>query len=139
MKPLQTWLANYCERHLVELSLLYLAFFKTILAALFRTISLPLPFCLQNLHFSMTISPPKIRIFPVFQQYISTDKAVNRSKHAYALRFCVNRFFRSRYSQKKQGRSLNTSGYKIQKICGGKMYSHTRTLGAEVHKSKIEV
>ena len=43
MKLLQTWLANYCESYLVELSLLYLTF-KTILAALFRTISLPLLF-----------------------------------------------------------------------------------------------
>ena len=32
----------------------------------------------------MTISPPKIRIFP-FLSVISTDKPVNRSKHAYAL------------------------------------------------------
>ena len=30
-------------------------------------------------------------------------------------------------------------GYKIQKICGGKMYSRTRTFGAEVHKSNIRV
>ena len=69
---------------IVELSLLYLTFFKTILAALFRTISLPLLFCLQNLHFSMTISPSKIRIFPVFLAVISTDKPVNRSKLPYA-------------------------------------------------------
>ena len=40
---------------------------------------------------------------------------------------------------KKQGRSLSKSGYKIQKICGGKMYSRTRTFGAEVHKSNIRV
>ena len=33
----------------------------------------------------MTISPPKIRIFPFFLSVISTDKPVNRSKHAYAL------------------------------------------------------
>ena len=47
-------------------SLVYLTFFKTILAALFRTISLPL-FFLQNVDLSMTIiSPPNIRIFPVF-------------------------------------------------------------------------
>ena len=40
---------------------------------------------------------------------------------------------------KKQGRSLSNLGYKIQKICGGKMYSRTRTFGAEVHKSNIRV
>ena len=28
---------------------------------------------------------------------------------------------------------------KIQKICGGKMHSRTRTFGAEVHKSNIRV
>ena len=44
MKLLWTWLAYYCESYLVELSLLYLTFFKTILAALFRTISLTLLF-----------------------------------------------------------------------------------------------
>ena len=138
MKPLQTWLANYCESYLVELSLLYLAFFKTILAALFRTISLPLLFLSSKPSFLDDHFTSENSDFSSFLAVISTDKAVNRSKHAYALRFCVNRFFRSRYSQKKQGRSLSTSGYKIQKICGGKMYSHTRTLGAEVHKSKIE-
>ena len=40
---------------------------------------------------------------------------------------------------KKQRRSLSKSGYKIQKICGGKMYSRTRTFGAEVHNSNIRV
>ena len=34
---------------------------------------------------------------------------------------------------------MSKSGYKIQKICGGKMYSQTRTLDAEVHKSNITV
>ena len=37
----------------------------------------------------------------------------------------------------KQERSLSKSGYKIQKICGGKIYSPTRTFGAEVNKSNI--
>ena len=68
---------------IVELSLLYLTFFKTILAALFRTISLHLLFFF--FHFSMTISPSKIRIFPgFFLAVISTDKPVNRSKLPYA-------------------------------------------------------
>ena len=41
MNLLQTWLANCCESYLVESPLLYLAFFKTILAASeFRNISL---------------------------------------------------------------------------------------------------
>ena len=33
----------------------------------------------------MTISPPKIRIFPFFLSVMSTDKPVNGSKHAYAV------------------------------------------------------
>ena len=33
----------------------------------------------------MTISPPKIRIFPFFLSVMSTDKTVNGSKHAYAV------------------------------------------------------
>ena len=40
---------------------------------------------------------------------------------------------------KKQGRSSSNSGYEIQKICGWKIYSRTRTFGAEVHKSNIRV
>ena len=42
-------------------------------------------------------------------------------------------------SWKKEGRSSSNSGYKIQKICGWKIYSRTRTFGAEVHKSNIRV
>ena len=40
---------------------------------------------------------------------------------------------------KIQGRSSSNSGYKIQKICGRKIYLRTRTLGIEVHKSDIRV
>ena len=31
------------------------------------------------------------------------------------------------------------SGYKIQKICDGKVYSRTGTFGVKVHKSNIQV
>ena len=88
----------------------------------------------------MTILPPKIRIFPFFESVISTDKPVNRSKHAYAvtqLNFFAFRGFFFHNILKKQGRSLTKSGYKIQKINGGKMYSRTRTFGAKLHKSNI--
>ena len=90
----------------------------------------------------MTISPPKIRIFP-FLSVISTDKPVNRSKHAYALTqlnfFPLRSFFLSWYSQRnKEGVWANRTT-KYNKKSGGKMYSHTRTLGAEVHKSNIRV
>ena len=88
----------------------------------------------------MTISPPKIRIFPCFESVISTDKPVNRSKHTYAvtqLNFFAFRGFFLDNILKKQGRSLTKSGYKKQKINGGKMYSLTRTFGAKLHKSNI--
>ena len=90
----------------------------------------------------MTISPPKIRISSILLSVISTDKPVNRRKqtclcsHA-AEKFCVLRCFFFPDIHKKQGRSLSKSGYKIQKICGGKMYSRTRTFSAEVLKSNI--
>ena len=63
---------------------LYLAFFNTILPALFRTFGLPPRSCLQNLHFPMIILPPNIRIFPVFLAVSVTHKPVNGSTDAYA-------------------------------------------------------
>ena len=66
----------------------------------------------------MTISPPKIRIFPCFESVISSDKPVNRSKHAYAvtqLNFIAFRGLFFHNILKKQGRGLTKSGYKIQK------------------------
>ena len=89
----------------------------------------------------MTISPPKIRIVPCFESVISSDKPVNRSKHAYAvtqLNFIAFRGLFFHNILKKQGRGLTKSGYKIQKINGRKMYSHTRTFGAILHKLNIK-
>ena len=40
---------------------------------------------------------------------------------------------------KVQGRNSSNADYKIQKIYGWKIYSRTRTFGAEVHKSNIRV
>ena len=88
MNLLQTWLANCCESYLVESPLLYLAFFKTILAASeFRTISLPLLFFLWSL------KPPFLDghfttqhwDFRSFLAVFSTDKPVSGSEHAYSL------------------------------------------------------
>ena len=45
----------------------------------------PLVSCLQNLHFSMIILLPNMRIFPVFLAISATNKPVNRSIHGYAL------------------------------------------------------
>ena len=71
----------------------------------------------------MTISPPKIRIFP-FLSVISTDKPANRSKHAYALTqlnfFALRSFFFHDIHKKtrKEFEQLNrTTKYK-KKVAG---------------------
>ena len=90
----------------------------------------------------MIILPSNIRIFPVFLAVSTTDKPVNRNIHALPLKqlnvFALRGFI-FRDIHKKQGRSSSNSGYEIQKICGWKIYSRTRTFGAEVHKSNIRV
>ena len=90
----------------------------------------------------MIILPSNIRIFPVFLAVSTTDKPVNRNIHALPLKqlnvFALRGFI-FRDIHKKQGRSSSNSGYRIQKICGWKIYSRTRTFGAEVHKSNIRV
>ena len=90
----------------------------------------------------MIILPSNIRIFPVFLAISTTDKPVNRSIQANALtqlNVFALRGFIFRDIHKKQGRSSSDSGYEIQKMCGWKIYSRTRTFGAEVHKSNIRV
>ena len=85
MKLLLTWLANYRESYLVELSLLHLNFFKTILADLFKAISLPLLFLSSKPSFFDDHFTTENSNFSIFLSAVSTDKPVNRSKHAYAL------------------------------------------------------
>ena len=62
--------------------------------------------CLQNVHFSMTMLPPNIRIFAIFFAIFQTSKLVDRSIHDYALGvaalFRVKRVYLSRYSQKNK-------------------------------------
>ena len=122
---------------------MYLAFFKTILPALFRTFGLPLRFLPSKpsfLHDHFTTQP--FGFFQFFLAVSTTDKPVNRNIHALPLKqlnvFALRGFI-FRDIHKKQGRSSSNSGYEIQKICGWKIYSRTRTFGAEVHKSNIRV
>ena len=123
MKVLYTWLSNYRESYLAELSLLYLRnLLQNYVSRFILDYQSPLLFCLQNLHFSMTISPTQhFRFLAV----ISNDKQVNRSKHAYALTqlnvFAFGGFFLYDI-HKTQGRSLSKSGYKIkyEKYVAGK-------------------
>ena len=52
--------------------------------------------------------------------------------------FALKRFI-FRDIHKIQGRGSRNMGYKLQKICGWKIYSRTGTIGAGVHKSNIRV
>ena len=97
---------------LVKSPILYLAFFKNILGALFRTLGLPLRFLPSKpsfLHDHFTTQ------FQFLAVSILADKPVNRSIHAYALEhFCVKGFIFFDI-HRKQGRSSSNSGDKIQK------------------------
>ena len=127
---------------LVESPILYLAFFKTTLAALSRAFGLPLSFLPSKPSFLHDHSTTQHSDFSSFLAISTTDKPVNRSIQAYALtqlNVFALRGFIFRDIHKKQGRSSSNSGYEIQKICGWKIYSHTRTFDAEVHKSNIRV
>ena len=70
MTPFWTQLANYVRAS--SSSLLFciqpsLKLFQLLYSGL---LVFPFVSCLQNLHFSMIILPPNIRIFPVFQQFL---------------------------------------------------------------------
>ena len=137
------WLANYVRlSFLVESTILYLDFFKTILAALFRAFGRPLSFLPSKPSFLHDHSTTQHSDFSVFLAISTTDKSVNWSIQAYALtqlNVFALRGFIVRDIYKKQGRSWSSSGYEIQKICRWKIYSCTRTFGAELHKSNIRV
>ena len=70
---------------LVESPILYLAFFKTVLAALFRAFGLPLGFLLSKPSFLHDHSTTQHSDFSSFLANYTTDKPVNRSFKAYAL------------------------------------------------------
>ena len=120
--------------------ILYLALFKTILAALFRAFCHPLSFVPSKPSFLNDHSTTQHSDFSNFLAISTTDKPVNRSIQTYALtqlNVFALRGFISRDIHKKQGRNLSNSGYEIQIICGWKIYSHTSTFGVDVHKSNI--
>ena len=70
---------------LVESPILYLAFLKTILAALFRTFGLPLRFLPSKPSFLHDHFTTQHSDFSSFLAVSVTDKPVNRGTHAYAL------------------------------------------------------
>ena len=128
---------------LVESPILYLAFFKTILAALFRAFGLPFSFLPSKPSFLRDHSATQHSDFSSFLVISTTDKPVNRSiLQAYAftqLNVFALRGFIFLDIHNKQGRSSSDLHYEIQKICGWKIYSRMRTFGAELHKSNIQV
>ena len=129
-------------RFLVESPTLYLAFYKTILAALFRAFGLPLSFLPSKPSFLHDHSTTQNSNFSSWLAISTTDKPVSRSIQAHALtqlNLFVLRGFIFRDIHIRQGRSSSNSGCEIQKICGWKIYSRTRTFGAEVHKLEIRV
>ena len=69
----------------VESPVLYLAFLKTILAALFRTFGLLLRFLSSKASFLQDHLITQHSDFPSFLAVSSTDKPINRSIHAHAL------------------------------------------------------
>ena len=103
------WLANYVRlSFLAESPILYLAFFKTILAALFRAFGLPLSFLPSKPSFLHDHSTTQHSDFSSFLATSTTNKPVNRSIQAYAvtqLNVFALRGFIFRDIHKKQGRS----------------------------------
>ena len=108
----------------------------------FWAFGLPLSFLPSRPSFLHDHSTAQHSNFSSFLAISTTDKPVNRSIQAYALtqlNVFALRGFIFRDIHKKQGRHSSNSGYEIQKICDRKIYSRTRTFGAEVHKSNIRV
>ena len=109
--------------------LLYLVFFKTILAALFRTFGLPLRFLSSKPSFLDDRFPAQHLDFSSLSAVSSTEKPVNRNMHAYALArlnvFALKGFiFHNNIHKKKQGRSSRNTGYKDKKSLVGNTLAH---------------
>ena len=117
---------------------LYLAFFKTILPALFRTFVLPYPFSPSKPSFLHDHFTTQHSDFSIFLSVPITDKPVNRSIHAYALNvFVLKGLSFLIFTKKMEGvRAIRAIKYKKK---GWKVSSCMRTFGAEEHKSNIRV
>ena len=123
---------------LVESPILYLAFFKTILAALFRAFGLPLSFLPSKPSFLHDHSTTQHSDISGFLAISATNKPVNRSIHAYALtqlNVFVLRGFIFRDIHKKQGRSSSNPGYEIQKnMWLENILAHGHLCGESTHR-----
>ena len=115
---------------LVESPILYLAFFKTILAALFRAFGLPLSFLPSKPSFLHDHSTTQHSNFSSFLAISTTDKPViNQSIQAYALtqaeRFRVKGVYLSWYSQKQRKEFEQFELWNTKKYVAGK-YTRAR-------------
>ena len=130
---------------LVESPILYLAFFKTILAALFRPFGRPLSFLPSKpsfLHDHSTTQHSGFSVFFFFLAISATDKPVNRSIKAYSLTqlnvFALRGFiFRDIHKNKEGVRAIRVM--KCKKYVAGKSTRARAPLAPEVHKWNIRV
>ena len=118
---------------------MYLAFLKTILAALFRTFGLLLRFLPSIPSFLHDHFTTHFRIFPVFLSVSTTDKLANRSIHAHALTwlnvFALRGFILRDIHKKKEGvRAIRAIKYK--KYVAGK-YTCARAPLAQKNTNQI--
>ena len=104
-----------------------MAFFKTILAVLFRTFGLPPRFLSVKPSFLYDHLTTQHSDFSIVLGISLTQKLVDRNT-----RFCSHgaelRGFIFQDIHTKQVRSSSISGYKMQKIYGGKIYSGSAPL-----------
>ena len=124
---------------LVESPILYLAFFKTILAALFRAFSRRLSFLPSKPSFLHNHSTTQHSDFSGFLAISTTDKPVNRSIQAYALTqlnvFALRGFiFRDIHKNKEGVRAIQAMKYK--KCVAGK-YTRARAPLARKYTNRI--
>ena len=117
----------------------YLAFIKTILAALFRAFDLPLSFLPSKPSFLHDHSTTQHSDFSSFLAISSTDKPVNRSIQAYALTqlnvFALRGLFFVIFTKNKEGvRAIRAMKYK--KCVAGK-YTRARAPLARKYTNRI--
>ena len=113
---------------LVESPILYLAFLKTILAALFRAFGRSLSFLPSRPLFFHDHSTTQHSDFSGFLAISTTDKPVNRSIQAYALMqlnvFALRGFIMREFTKNEEGvRTIRVMKYK--KYVAGKYTTHS--------------
>ena len=123
----------------MEFPILYLAFFKTILAALFRAFGLLLTFLPSKPSFFQDHSTTQHSDVFSFLAISTMNKPVNRSIQAYALtqlNVFALRGFIFRDIHKKHRRSSSNSSMKYKKYVAGK-YTRARAPLARKYTNRI--